>query len=112
MPPSQLKSLKVSLREGGVIGPQEKKNKKRQATPRGGIQKVKSQRDAAIRGIRQHFNPFEIRPAKREKYEFSDKRIGTMEGRLEKQVVGRPGVTKGFGEENVRGQSFCIMSVN
>lgn len=84
--------------------PQEAKNKKRRASQRGGLEKDKSQRDAALRGIREQFNPFESRPARREKHNFFRTGIDkAVEERLGKQLVGRPGVKKGYGEENVRG---------
>ena len=93
MAPSQLKRLKASLRENGVLGPQKSK-KQRKATGKD-AQKL-AQRTAALEGIREQFNPFEVKaPARREKFEYVNSKIA-------KPVVGRPGVTRGFGEERRR----------
>ena len=97
MPPSQLKRLKSSLRENGVVGPQKSKKQKKQAS-RGGVLKEKHiQRDAALQGIREQFNPFEVKVAPRKsKYEFVNAGVTASNG-----ILGRPGVTKGVGEETV-----------
>ncbi|OAL37383.1 hypothetical protein AYO20_03232 [Fonsecaea nubica] len=93
MPPSQLKQLKASLHESGVLGPQ--KSKKQRKLTSKDAQK-RAQRNAALEGIRERFNPFEVKaPARKAKYEF-------VNGKNTKPTVGRPGVTRGLGEERRR----------
>ncbi|KAF7503862.1 hypothetical protein GJ744_003059 [Endocarpon pusillum] len=96
MPPSQLKQLKASLRDQGLVGPQKsKKQKKLAAKDAGNRQK----RSAALHSIREHFNPFEVKTsARKEKFEV----VSLKDGRTAKSVQGRPGVTKGLGEERRR----------
>lgn len=93
MAPSQLKQLKASLRENGVLGPQKSK-KQRKAT--GKDAQKRAQRNAALEGIREQFNPFEVKaPARKPKFDF-------VNSKNVKPVVGRPGVTRGLGEERRR----------
>ncbi|EXJ88177.1 hypothetical protein A1O1_05106 [Capronia coronata CBS 617.96] len=93
MAPSQLKQLKASLREHGVLGPQKSKKQKK-ATSKDAQKRL--QRNAALEGIRQRFNPFEVKaPARRDKFEVAS-------AKNSKPVVGRPGVTRGLGEERRR----------
>ena len=100
MAPSQLKRLKTSLREFGVVGPQKSKKQKKQAIKTGAARDGRVQRNVALQGIREQFNPFDIRaPARPTKFEVTDNR--TAGGRVAKNVIGRPGVTKGLGEDNV-----------
>lgn len=90
MPPSQLKQLKASLRENGLVGPQQSKKQRKTAARDA---HTRSKRNAALQEIRDRFNPFEVkRPARREKFDIvsSKKRDTPAE---------RPGVTKGLGEE-------------
>ena len=94
MAPSQLKQLKASLHDHGVLGPQ-KSRKARKQTSKDADKRL--QRRAALEGIRERFNPFEIKqPARRDKFDVTSnktvKKIGTS----------RPGVTKGLGEERRR----------
>ena len=99
MPSSQLKQLKSSLRENGIVGPQKSKKQKRQLIKNGISNDGRIQRNSALRHIREQFNPFEIKAPAREKYEITNtKMIG---GRVTKRIIGRPGVTKGLGEEKV-----------
>ncbi|KAL8730310.1 MAG: hypothetical protein Q9181_004714 [Wetmoreana brouardii] len=96
MPPSQLKRLKSSLREQGITGPQKSKKQKRQASTNGAFRDARIQRNAALEGIREQFNPFEIRaPARPSKYDVASNKATAGRG-----AVARPGVTKGLGEEN------------
>ncbi|MCJ1242866.1 nucleolar complex protein 14 [Trapelia coarctata] len=98
MPPSQLKRLKSSLRENGVTGPQKSKKQKKQASKSGLLKEKRVQRDAALHGIREQFNPFEVKIAPGKiKYEFANAGVTASNG-----VLGRPGVTKGLGEETRR----------
>lgn len=100
MPPSQLKRLKTSLREQGVVGPQISKKQKKQASKNGALKDSRIQRNAALQGIREQFGPFEVRAPSRTKYEFASNKVAA--GRVGKGAVSRPGVTKGLGEENRR----------
>jgi nucleolar protein 14 len=97
MPPSQLKQLKASLRESGVVGPQQSKKQKRQNAKSGVGAQNRNQRNAALQAIRDRFNPFEIRPtATRSKFETT-----TRDDNSKKATGRRPGVTKSLGEERV-----------
>ncbi|KAF2146676.1 uncharacterized protein K452DRAFT_262696 [Aplosporella prunicola CBS 121167] len=95
MPPSQLKRLKASLREQGITGPQKsKKEKKRQ----GHNADKRAQRNAALEGIRESFNPFEVKTASRpDKFESTS--FQNARNKSAKNLVARPGVTKSLGEE-------------
>jgi nucleolar protein 14 len=99
MPPSQLKRLKLSLRENGIVGPQKSKKQKKQANKDEYFKEGRIQRNSALQHIREQFNPFEIKAPARNKYEFTNSK--TVGGRVTKGVLGRPGVTKGLGEEKV-----------
>lgn len=98
MPPSQLKRLKDTLREKGVVGPQKSKRQKKRANKDGSGRDERVQRSAALQGIREQFNPFETRALIRNKH---DVVIGSGSKSAKNLVIGRPGVTKGLGEENV-----------
>lgn len=100
MPPSQLKRLKESLREKGIVRPQNSKKQKKRAGKDGSGRDERLQRNAALQGIREQFNPFETRPLVRAKHEVANNL--TLGGKVANNVVvRRPGVTKGLGEENV-----------
>lgn len=93
MAPSQLKQLKASLREGGVLGPQKSKKQRRQNSR--DVQQ-RQRRNATLEGIRECFNPFEAKaPARKDKFDIAS-------NRPVKEVVERPGVTRGLGEERRR----------
>lgn len=100
MPHSQLKRLRTSLREQGVVGPQKSKKQKKQASQNGALKESKIQRNAALQGIREQFNPFEVKATPKAKYDFASNR--NVAGRVAKSAISRPGVTKGLGEENRR----------
>ena len=100
MPPSQLKKLKASLRESGVVGPQKSKKQKRKASRNGSLKDNRIQKNAALQSIREQFNPFEFKPAGRSKHEVTSS--GGVRNRMGKLSVARPGITKGLGEENRR----------
>ena len=90
MPPSQLKQLKASLHEHGILGRQKPK-KLRKANAKDAQKRL--QRTAALENIRERFNPFEVKaPSRREKYE-------VVSNKDTKKPAGRPGVTRGLGEE-------------
>ena len=101
MPSSQLKRLKLSLREQGIVGPQQSKKQKKQGGKNGQTKDKRVQRNVALQGIREQFNPFEVKvPARGSKYEFTNGSSGGS--KAGKGIIGRPGVTKGLGEETVR----------
>ncbi|MCJ1468259.1 nucleolar complex protein 14 [Pseudocyphellaria aurata] len=100
MPPSQLKRLKTSLREKGVVGPQRSKKQKRQASKNGSAREGRVQRNTALLEIREQFNPFDVRAPVKVKHEVTSNR--TMPGSMADGVVGRPGITKSLGEEKRR----------
>jgi nucleolar protein 14 len=94
MAPSQLKQLKASLHDHGILGPQ-KSRKVRKQTSKDADQRL--HRRAALERIRERFNPFEIKQsARKDKFDVTSnkpvKKIGTS----------RPGVTKSLGEERRR----------
>ncbi|KAG8526946.1 uncharacterized protein KY384_008375 [Bacidia gigantensis] len=94
MAPSQLKRLKNSLREQGIVRPQKSKKQKRQASKNDVSEKSRIQRDGTLRSIREQFNPFDIRATERTKFEVANPR--------RKTIVRRPGVSKETGEQNRR----------
>ena len=102
MPPSQLKQLKASLKDHGVLGPQKSKKERKRATGKGGGNTEKKlARQAALEGIRERFNPFEVKaPARKAKFDVTSAR--TINGTSGKGIQGRPGVTKGLGEQRRR----------
>ncbi|PGH18493.1 hypothetical protein AJ80_04463 [Polytolypa hystricis UAMH7299] len=96
MAPSQLKQLKASLREHGILGPQQSKKQKKRSAKSGATGADRIQRNVALQGIREQFNPFEARaPSRPAKFEV------TTRSKLD-VVRARPGVTKGLGEERRR----------
>ena len=115
MAPSQLKRLKSSLRDKGITGPQKSQKQKRQASKNGAFRDTRLQRNAALEGIREQFNPFEVRaPVRSTKYD-----VASNKPIMGKGLIARPGVTKGLGEENVghvgsssaKGILTCVSSV-
>ncbi|PGH10091.1 nucleolar protein 14 [Blastomyces parvus] len=93
MAPSQLKQLKASLRESGILGPQQSKKQKQKNAKSGAGAANRIQRNVALQGIREKFNPFEIRePARPAKFS-STSRSNQDAPRS------RPGVTKSLGEQ-------------
>ena len=93
MPPSQLKQLKASLHEHGVVGPQKSK-KQRKANSKDAGRRL--QRNAALENIRERFNPFETKTSAR------PQKYPVVTNKDVKAPVGRPGVTRGLGEERRR----------
>lgn len=95
MPPSQLKRLKTSLREQGVVGPQQSKKQKKQNAQNGVSKEKRVGKKVALEGIREQFNPFEFKLAgKAPKFEVTTSKKASA-------VVRRPGVAKGLAEERV-----------
>jgi nucleolar protein 14 len=100
MPPSQLKRLKASLREQGVVRPQLSKKQKKQNAQNGANSDKRVQRAAALQGIREQFNPFEVKVSARgPKFDVISNQV--ISGRVSKNVKARPGITKALGEETV-----------
>ena len=100
MAPSQLKKLKASLRENGIVGQQKSKKTQRQARKNGISKDSRMQKTAALQSIREQFNPFEVKPASRSKHEVTSNRtVGSGAGKL---AVAKPGITKGLGEHHRR----------
>ncbi|RMZ84927.1 hypothetical protein DV738_g213, partial [Chaetothyriales sp. CBS 135597] len=93
MPGSQLKQLKASLRENGILGPQKSKKLRKQLSKDG---QKRVERNAALERIREQFNPFEVKTqARRPKYD-------VVSNQEPKTLIGRPGVTRSLGEERRR----------
>jgi hypothetical protein len=100
MPPSQLKRLKASLREQGIVGPQKSKKQKKQNIRNGADKEKRVQRTAALNELREQFNPFEYRmPAKSPKFEVTTN--SSIEYGNGKGVARRPGVAKDRDHERV-----------
>ncbi|KAG6040862.1 hypothetical protein E4U41_006834 [Claviceps citrina] len=99
---SQLKRLKASLREQGIVGPQQSKKQRRKTAEEGKARNDKRlQRSVVLDGIREQFNPFDLKHAARgPKFEVTSNRIAT--GDAAKGIRGRPGVSKAMGEERRR----------
>ncbi|KAI0200069.1 nucleolar protein 14 [Astrocystis sublimbata] len=99
MPGSQLKRLKASLREQGVVGPQQSKKQKRKVAQNGKVNTNK--RAAALESIRQEFNPFDFKHnARGPKFQVTSNRPAV--GDASKGISGRPGDAKAMGEERRR----------
>ncbi|OLN88587.1 putative nucleolar complex protein 14 [Colletotrichum chlorophyti] len=96
---SQLKRLKASLKEQGIIGPQKSKKQKRQFAQ---DEKAKGdkrlQKSAALGQIREQFNPFDLKHNPRgPKFEITSNRPQT--GAAAKGIHGRPTEAKSLGEQ-------------
>ncbi|KAI1322213.1 Nop14-like protein [Xylariaceae sp. FL0255] len=99
MPGSQLKRLKASLREQGVIGPQQSKKQKRTTAQNGKANTNK--RAQALESLREEFNPFDFKHnARGPKFQVTSNR--TAVGDAAKGITGRPGDAKALGEERRR----------
>lgn len=100
MAPSQLKQLKLSLRESGLVGPQPSRKKRRERAQTGVSAQHRIQRQAALSEIHERFNPFETKaPARNVKFAVTTRdSAGKYPGR---GTIARPGVTKSLGEERV-----------
>ncbi|XWW92095.1 hypothetical protein V2A60_000017 [Cordyceps javanica] len=99
---SQLKRLKASLREQGVIGPQQsKKQKRRNAEEQKGRNDKRLQRGAVLSGIREQFNPFDLKHAARgPKFDVTSN--VPKSASAAKGIQGRPGAAKAASEERRR----------
>ncbi|KAI1383214.1 Nop14-like protein [Hypoxylon trugodes] len=96
---SQLKRLKASLREKGVIGPQlSKKQKKRNAQDGKANNNRRFQKAAELEGIREEFNPFDLKHnARGPKFQVTTNRPAASNA-----AKGRPTEAKSLGEERRR----------
>ena len=92
MPASQLKQLKASLRDQGLVGQQRSKKEKARSRQHGMPQDRRIARDTALNGLRERFNPFDAKhPARPEKHQAL--------GKDGKPPLARPGVTKAREEQ-------------
>lgn len=96
MAPSQLKRLKSSLRDQGLSGPSKSKKQKRNDQAKTNDSRV--QRNAALQGIRDSFNPFEVKQASRN-VKFQVTNANNINGRGGERAKSRPGVARSLGEE-------------
>ncbi|KAJ8121219.1 hypothetical protein ONZ43_g2277 [Nemania bipapillata] len=104
---SQLKRLKASLREQGVIGPQQSKKQRRKVAQNGKVNTNK--RAAALESIREEFNPFDFKHnARGPKFQVTSNRPAL--GDAAKGIAGRPGDAKAMGEERRRQTLLVEMS--
>ncbi|KAK6342707.1 nucleolar complex protein 14 [Orbilia javanica] len=93
--PSQLKRLRESLKNAGVIGqPQKSKKAKKRARQNKSGNDARLSREAALESIREEFNPFEIKKTK--------EKFSVAGGRKVKGTVGKPSLSKQIGEDNRR----------
>ncbi|KAK4165680.1 putative nucleolar complex protein 14 [Cladorrhinum sp. PSN259] len=99
---SQLKRLKASLKEQGIIGPQKSKKQKRQNAQDAKASTGKRvQRHEALASIREQFNPFQFKTSARgPKFEITTNKPVTAKEAM--GINGRPGITKAMGEERRR----------
>ncbi|GAB1310918.1 nucleolar complex protein 14 [Madurella fahalii] len=99
---SQLKRLKASLREQGIIGPQQSKKQKRQnAHDQKARNDKRLQRSEALAGIREQFNPFQFKTnARGPKFEVTTNKPASDKAAM--GIKGRPGLAKAVGEERRR----------
>lgn len=100
MPASQLKRLKASLREQGIIGPQQsKRQKKKLSRDEQAKQDRRTKRSVALQGIREQFNPFDLKTTARgPKFDVTTNQPGNG---ATASILGRPGVSRAAAEEKV-----------
>lgn len=101
---SQLKRLKASLREQGITGPQQsKKQRRKNAQDERARNEKRLQRGVVLEGIREQFNPFDLKHAARgPKFDVTTSRPATS------SIKGRPGQAKAASEERV---GHCIRQI-
>ena len=106
MPSSQLKTLKQSLREQGLVGQQSSRKRKRQPI-NGTSETTRTQQHGALQRIRDQYNPFDIKPTATGKF-------GPVISNEapDRKSVHRPGVTKGRGEANVSLPIIFLISLS
>jgi nucleolar protein 14 len=98
---SQLKRLKASLREQGIIGPQQsKKQKRKNALDQKAKDDKRLRRSEALASIREQFNPFQFKTnARGPKFDVTTNRPTSDKAAM--AIKGRPGLAKAVGEERV-----------
>ncbi|KAH7627711.1 nucleolar protein 14 [Sordaria sp. MPI-SDFR-AT-0083] len=96
---SQLKRLKASLKDQGIIGPQKSKKQKRQnAQDAKASTDKRLQRHEALASIREQFNPFQFKTSARgPKFEVTTNK--PQNDKLAKGIQGRPGLAKATAEQ-------------
>lgn len=98
---SQLKRLKASLREQGLIGPQKSKKQKRRNAHDQTKDDKRLERAEALARIREQFNPFQFKTnARGPKFDVTTNKPASDKTGL--VIKGRPGLSKAIGEERVR----------
>ncbi|AEO53967.1 hypothetical protein MYCTH_2295937 [Thermothelomyces thermophilus ATCC 42464] len=99
---SQLKRLKASLREQGIIGPQQsKKQRRKNAEEQKARPDKRLQRVEALASIREQFNPFQFKTnARGPKFEVTTNKPANDKAAM--GIKGRPGLSKAMGEERRR----------
>lgn len=98
---SQLKRLKASLKDQGIIGPQQsKKQKKRNVRDETARNEKRLHRGVVLEGIREQFNPFDLKHARGPKFDVTTNRPTTAG--IANGIKGRPGQAKAASEERVR----------
>jgi nucleolar protein 14 len=103
---SQLKRLKASLKEQGIVGPQQsKKQRQRNAQDERTRNTKRLQRGVVLEGIREQFNPFDLKHAKGPKFEVTSNRPTQTAG----SIKGRPGQAKAASEERVSSITSIMM---
>lgn len=107
MPPSQLKALKKSLRDQGIVGPQKSKKQKKQNAQNGVSKDKRVNRNDALAAIRDKFNPFEYKWSKGPKFESTSLKDPVTKGG---SIVGRPYVKKARAAESVSRCGQCPAS--
>lgn len=98
---SQLKRLKASLKDQGIIGPQQsKKQKRKNAEELKAKPDKRLHRGEALASIREQFNPFQFKTnARGPKFEVTTNRPASDKAAM--GIKGRPGQAKAVGEERV-----------
>lgn len=106
---SQLKRLKSSLREQGIVGPQKSKKQRRQlAQDERARNEKRLQRGVVLEGIREQFNPFDLKHAARgPKFDVTTNKPPTA--RAAKGILGNPGQAKAASEERVRVATLRVL---
>jgi nucleolar protein 14 len=99
MPPSQLKTLKKSLRDQGIVGPQKSKKQKKQLAQNGISKEKRVSRTEATNAIRDQFRPFEYTWSKGPKFDVTTIKDNAGKGGI---VIGRPYVKRSREAEIVR----------
>ncbi|KAH6854249.1 nucleolar protein 14 [Chaetomium sp. MPI-CAGE-AT-0009] len=99
---SQLKRLKASLKDQGIIGPQQsKKQKRKNAEEQKARPDKRLQRGEALASIREQFNPFQFKTSARgPKFEVTTNKPANDKATM--GIKGRPGLAKAVGEERRR----------